>query len=100
LRTYRLGERAEFDLAAILDYTVDTWGEEQAVKYFAKLTPCFELLTVTPYLGRACDALSPGLRRIEEGKHVVFYRVADDDIRISRILHQGYLPRRHNFSDT
>jgi toxin ParE1/3/4 len=99
LSSYRLGERAESDLAAIFDYTVDTWGEEQAVKYLAELTTCFELLTATPYLGRACDALSPGLRRIEQGKHVVFYRVAGGDILISRILHQGYLPGRHNFSD-
>ena len=99
MSTYRLGERAESDLAAIIDYTVDTWGEEQAVKYLVELTTCFELLIATPYLGRACDALSPGLRRITQGKHVIFYRVADSDILISRILHQSYLPRRHSFSD-
>ena len=99
MRTYSLGERAQSDLAAILDYTLDTWGEEQAVKYVVELTTCFELLAATPYLGRACDALSPGLRRIEHGKHVVFYRVAGENIRISRILHRDYLPRRHNFPD-
>lgn len=100
MSSYFLGEKAEFDLAGILDYTVDTWGEERAAKYLGELTACFELLTTTPNLGRACDALSPGLRRIEQGKHVVFYRVAGDDIRISRILHQSYLPRLHTFSDT
>jgi toxin ParE1/3/4 len=100
LSTYGLGERAQSDLAAILDYTLDTWGEEQAVKYLVELTTCFELLTTTPYLGRACDALSPGLRRVEHGKHVVFYRVAGEDIRISRILHQDYLPKYQSFSDT
>jgi plasmid stabilization system protein ParE len=48
-------------------------------------------------MGRACDATSTGLRRHEQGKHVVFYRLKPDGIRIVRVLHQQMIPAKPHF---
>jgi plasmid stabilization system protein ParE len=42
-----------------------------------------------------CDQVRPGLRRREQGKHVVFYRRDGGDILILRILHERMLPELH-----
>jgi hypothetical protein len=52
-----------------------------------------------PALGRACDYIRPGLRRMEHGRHVVFYRQAAGGIPVSRILRQRMLPERQSIGD-
>jgi toxin ParE1/3/4 len=99
LKRYKLSRRAESDLESILIYTVDTWSEEQADRYLSDLVECFELIAHSPGVGRACERLHPGLRRIEQGKHVIFYRVEKDRVVISRVLHQSRLPLRQEFID-
>jgi len=100
LSTYRLGPKGASDLAEIFDYTVDTWGEQQAQNYIDELARCFQLLADSPGLGRACDPIFPGIRRFEQGKHVIFYKPARNGIIVSRILHQGMLPARPQFMDS
>src|SRR5947209_10767369 len=48
-----------------------------------------------PASGRPCDYVRPGLRRIEQGKHVVFFRYHPGGILVSRILHERMLPERY-----
>jgi toxin ParE1/3/4 len=57
------------------------------------------MLADNPTAGRSCDEVRPGLRRMESGQHVVFYRVAPGGILVSRILHQRMLPERHVIED-
>ena len=57
------------------------------------------MLADNPALGRACDDVRPGLRRMECGRHVVFYRKDADGILVSRILHQRMLPERRAIDD-
>ena len=53
-----------------------------------------------PALGQSCDQVRPGLRRIEHGKHVVFYRLRESGgILVVGILHQRMLPDRHAIED-
>jgi toxin ParE1/3/4 len=91
---YRLSALAEADLAGILDYTTETWGAAQADRYLDVLIESFEHTARMPSLGRLCNAVSPGVRRIETGKHVVFYRPAEDGVLIIRVLHQRELVTR------
>jgi len=100
LNTYRLSPRCVSDLADIFDYTVDTWGERQAEIYLEELAKCFERLADLPGLGRPCDLIYPGIRRFEQGKHVIFYRQERKGIVISRILHQRMLPAHTYFMET
>lgn len=94
---YRLARLARNDWAEIIDYTVDTWGEEQARRYNRGLTECLDRLAMTPRIGRRCDSIHLGYRRFEHEKHVIFYRIDDESIFVIRILHQRMLPAKHLF---
>ena len=53
------------------------------------------MLADNPALGRTCDDVRPSLRRMEIGRHVVFYREGTRGNLVSRILHRRMLPKRH-----
>jgi len=57
------------------------------------------MLADNPALGRSCDGARPGLRRMECGRHVAFYREDKKGILVSRILHPRMLPERHEIED-
>ena len=95
----RFSRRAEADMLSIGAYTLRTWGEDQTICYLDDLEACCQMLTGNPALGRSCDDVRPGLRRMESGRHVVFYREDAGGILISRILHQGMLPEGHAIDD-
>ena len=92
MAAFRFSRRAEADLLSIGDYTLRTWSKTQAARYLGELEVCCQTLSDNPALGRLCDEVRPGLRRLEHGKHVVFYRQERGGILVSRILHQGMLP--------
>jgi toxin ParE1/3/4 len=87
------------DLEEIDDYTFREWGEEQAVRYLAQLSACCDRVSENPLLGRQCGEILPGLRRIEQGKHVVFYQQLDGGVYIWRILRRGMLPSIHKIRE-
>ena len=84
-------------MRGIIRYTVDRWSAEQAARYSSDLRECFQQLAESPGIGRPCDFISPGLRRFERGKHVVFYCTVTGGIRIVRVLHQRMLPTKWRF---
>ena len=90
-----LSPAAEEGLLDISAYTLRTWGERQADRYLSELENCCRKLAANPLMGRPCDDISSGLRRIEQGSHVIFYRQKSDGILISRILHRSMLPGRY-----
>jgi toxin ParE1/3/4 len=92
---FRFSRRAESDLLSIGDYTLRTRGKAQAARYIRELEVCCQALADNPALGRRCDDVRPGLRRLEQGKHVVLSRQERGGILVSRILHQSMLPDRH-----
>jgi toxin ParE1/3/4 len=96
---FRFSRRAEADLLVIGAYTLRSWGEDQTIRYLDDLEACCQVLSDNPALGRACDDVRPGLRRMECGRHVVFYREDAGGILVSRILHQRMLPERHAIDD-
>jgi len=97
---YRFSNLAERDMEGIADYTVDTWGPAQATRYIADLIDCCERIALNPRIGRPCGKVRRGYRRIEHGKHVLFYRLAAGEILISRILHQSMLPHQYILEDS
>ena len=98
--TYRLSKLARLDLMEIADYTVDTWGQQQADRYLDRLVECFIQLSLTPGMGRSCEQVRTGYRRLEQDKHVIFYRLDQEGIFIGRILHERMMPSKHLFEGT
>jgi toxin ParE1/3/4 len=95
LPNVRLSSLAQADLLSIAEYTLKTWGPTQTVHYLAELEDCRDRLAANPSLGRPCDHIRPGLRRIEQGKHVIFYESQARGILITRILYRNMLPGRN-----
>ena len=87
---YRLTKKAAEDLYKIWSYTVDTWSEKQAEKYYSRLLAAFERIAAKPLsCGKAYDILYQGLRGEHIGRHIVFYFVKDrDGVLIVRVLHE------------
>ena len=95
LTELRLSRRAETDLAEIADYTIGEFGITQARQYRDSIMACFESLANNPHLGRSANELSPGLRRIRQQAHVIFYLHRQDQILIVRVLHHSMDFERH-----
>jgi toxin ParE1/3/4 len=95
----RYSRRAEADLAGIASYTRRTWGAAQMEKYLGELEECCVRLGENPLLGRPCDGVRAGLRRMEVGEHVVFYRVRGRGILVVRVLHGAMMPKRWRMDD-
>lgn len=91
---FHLTNRAVTDLSEIADFTIQSFGIEQARFYRDGLNNCFEILAENPQLGRSAAELAPNLKRFEYQSHVVFY-VLNADILIVRILHQRMDFKRH-----
>jgi toxin ParE1/3/4 len=95
----RFSRRAEDDLLSIGNYTLRGWGGKQVSRYLGDLEACCSMLSENPAIGRRCDDIRPGLRRMESGRHVVSYREDAGGILVSRILHQRMLADRQAFAD-
>lgn len=82
--------KAVEDLANIWNYTVETWSETQADKYYTLLVDaCRQIADSTRPLGREYPEIMLGLFGYPAGKHIVFYRsVSEDAVEIIRILHE------------
>lgn len=91
----RISARAARDLEQIWVHTVETWGEDQAVRYVAQVRGAIDLLRVNPGLARTADDVRPGLRKFTVGSHVLYVRVGDGFLRLVRVLHGRMDASRH-----
>jgi len=91
----KVSKAATADLRAIARYTQLLWGSAQRYEYLALLNEHFELLASNPRIGTRRDEYKPGLLSSPVGRHTVFYRDGDSDIRIIRVLHQSMDHQQH-----
>jgi toxin ParE1/3/4 len=92
---YRLRPKARSDIDAIWDYTVQSWGVQQALHYLNGLRDVCTELADNPELGKCRDELYKGLRVYPSGKHLVFYLIIENGIDVVRILHGSMDVQRH-----
>jgi toxin ParE1/3/4 len=93
---YLLSPAAQADLEQIWDYTRDRWGVDQAEEYLRELQRAIERAAANPRIGRACDEIRPGYRKLAARSHTLLYRVsAEGVIDVVRVLHQRMDVDRH-----
>ena len=91
---YQLSLEADKDIEAIFDYTKAEYGLQKAIDYTLQFNAVFIQLSQQPELGRTRNEIRDGLRSLVQNKHVIFYRILKDHIRIVRVLHsRSDLPR-------
>jgi toxin ParE1/3/4 len=84
---YILTRRAEQDYREILAFTLNEWSVEQFTAYATLLDNAFERLVAMPRFGVRRDDICEGYYCYRVGQHYIFYRIADDQIQVVRILH-------------
>ena len=92
---FHLSAQADTDLAGIADYTIETFGIEQARRYRDGMESAFQNLADNQLLGQSADFLAPQLRRLDHQSHVIFYMPQDYGVLIVRILHASMEASRH-----
>jgi toxin ParE1/3/4 len=87
-RRFDVSEHAQRGLAEAFDYTIDRWGIDQAYVYSEVLLSRIEQLAEFPEIGRDRSEIRNGLRSLIVEHHVILYRVFDDSVLISRVIHE------------
>lgn len=95
MAAYSLSTKTAVDLDGLYEYTIVTFGLDQARTYPSGLHKQFQTLAEHRIQGRSATELAPGLRRADYRSHVVFYMPNDDSVLIVRVLHQSMDMRRH-----
>lgn len=94
-RSVELSPKALADLDAIWDYSAENWGETRSRAYIRGIDAALELVAANPHMARDAGSIRPGLLKYHVGSHVVFFRVDDKRIVVSRILHSRMDFPRH-----
>lgn len=92
---YKLTQDAQADLKDIQQYTLKTWGKNQATKYLAGLKESFELISEQPFIGHKFIDIADSVYGFPYKKHQIYYFIADKNIIIFAVLHQRMLPEKH-----
>ncbi len=79
--------KARQDIYDVLQYTIDTWGDEQADDYERVLDAAFQRIRAFPEIGHVRN---DGIREYALQHHLIVYRFEAETVTILRVLH----PRR------
>tara|TARA_R110002049_G_scaffold102871_2_gene248910 strand:- start:82 stop:381 length:300 start_codon:yes stop_codon:yes gene_type:complete len=85
----RLAPSALEDLESIDDYTVETWGADQATMYLKLIWDRFEWIGKDPFRLRLRPEIHPDCRICFVGRHAILYRVRVEEVEIARVLHDA-----------
>lgn len=85
---YKLSAAARDDLEGITNYTIDAFGEGQAVSYNAHMHRAAQLVADFPALGMPYVTKSGNaFQKFTSGSHTLFYQPSEQGVLIVRILH-------------
>ena len=90
-----LSEAADADLAEILSYGIEQFGEASGEAYVAGFETSFALIAEHPYAGAVHDEVRPPIRSLPHGSHRIFYDVAGSRVIVQRVLHKAMDVERH-----
>jgi toxin ParE1/3/4 len=97
LRRIVLSNQADADLSAIFEYSIRTWGEEQALRYKDQLEAGLSKLAAAPaLLGRPRMDLPSGYCSYLVQRHLVIFRYTITTLEIARILHARMDLNKHD----
>lgn len=86
--SYSLTNKAVQDLSSIWEYTVETWSERQADKYYFMLLDSCQDIADGKVIGKNYPEVSAEILGYKAGQHILFYRkLSLGKVEIARILH-------------
>ena len=84
---YFLSRSADLDVDQLYEFGLSQWGERQADLYLQSLFGLFEILGMSPGLGRRRPELPGTLRSFPHDSHVVIYAPLGREVAIVRVVH-------------
>ena len=88
MANYTLTNQAVTDLSEIWNYTVETWSEKQADKYYFMILDTCQDLADGKARGKNYTEVDLEILGFIAGQHIIFYRKMNiEEIEITRILH-------------
>ena len=88
MASYTLTKKAVEDLAVIWEYTIDTWSEKQADKYYLMMIDICQDIANGKVTGKNYPEINTEILGYRAGQHILFYRKKSDArIEVARILH-------------
>ena len=97
--TLHLSFPAELDYESIIQYTHETYGENQMHIYAKSLDKAFQNLIAMPRIGVKRNDIPIDCRALLVEHHVIIYKINANTIYILRILHQRMNFSLHEFAD-
>jgi len=95
MKAFELTREAKEDLRKIARFTEKRWGRNQRFLYIKQFDDVFHLLSETPSVGKQCEFIKEGYRKLPQSSHIIFYREGEKSkIIIIRILHKNRLCHR------
>lgn len=84
------------DLTDIWEYTVKTWSENQADKYYESIKIVCSDISNNPILGKEYSEIGKNLKGYKINRHIIFYKlISEDEIEVIRILHERMDLKKH-----
>jgi toxin ParE1/3/4 len=88
MRKYRLTNNAVQDLSHIWTYSLSTWSESHAEKYYNMLISACSQIGQSPHLGKNYEAIANNLKGFRIQRHIIFYIIdSPKTVQIVRVLH-------------
>ncbi len=87
---YKISNEALNDLENIWLYTLETWSDEQADRYFNLILDEIEYLAKNPKSGKDYSHIRKGYLCSKIKSHLIFYKInkKEKSIDVIRVLHQ------------
>jgi toxin ParE1/3/4 len=79
---------ARKDLRIIRKHSERQWGSRKAGAYIEAIWDSIESLEKHPEIGRVVSPDQPESRRLTVTPHIVYYRIRESGVEISRVLHE------------
>lgn len=86
MENYELSDPAKADLRRLYTYGILSFGEKLADEYYDGMIARFTQIGNMPKLYPAVDDIKKGYRRSVFGSHSIYYKLAQDHVKIIRIL--------------
>jgi toxin ParE1/3/4 len=75
------------DLKSIAHYTYHHYGEAQTQAYLSAIDRSLRQIGDYPEIGHAREDLPSAYRTFRIGEHIIVYKIRNDTVYVSRILH-------------
>ncbi len=92
---FQLSSTARKDLTDIKQYTVQTWGHEQAISYLSELYTAIKTIADMPTIGKKRPEFSEQVFSFAYANHVIYYIRNANMIIVSAVLHKSMVPELH-----